>query len=121
MKGYHDLPFSTERIPQNKTAGPERKLTLRIPMSATAGYFGDFHSKVGRTVQIEPSLRLPSPENGNISKNRQRLSTDSTHNPLNWESGDRPLNCKSLPFAGFSAIVRGQFPDSSTAWLATQC
>jgi CRP/FNR family cyclic AMP-dependent transcriptional regulator len=39
----------------------------------------------------------------------------------NWESGDRPLKCKSTPLASFSAIVKGQFRDDRNAWLGTQC
>jgi hypothetical protein len=74
-----------------------------------SGEFGELHCKPADAVCIEPSLRPPSPENGNISKNRQRLSTISALIPSNRESGDRPLNCKRPPLAGFSANVRGQF------------
>jgi hypothetical protein len=39
------------------------------------------HCKPGRAVQIEPILRPLSPENGNISKNCQRLSAFSGRDP----------------------------------------
>jgi hypothetical protein len=35
--------------------------------------------------------------------------------------GDRPLNCKSPPLAGFSTIIKGQFSSGPAAWLAAQC
>src|SRR6266404_3732423 len=53
-------------------------------------------------VRIEPSLRLPSPKNGNISACGQRLLAIS---PLRWrnrEAGDGSLNWKSPPLAGLS-------------------
>jgi hypothetical protein len=45
----------------------------------------------------------------------------SPHNPANWESEDRPLNCKGPLLAGFSATVKGQLSHRQNAWLATQC
>jgi hypothetical protein len=71
------------------------------------GEFGEFALQPRRAVQIEPSLRTPSPENGNISKNCRRLSTISPRNRSNMESGDRSLNCKSPAIAGFSTKARG--------------
>ena len=41
------------------------------------GESGEFHCKLAHAVQIEPSLRPRSPENGNISTIRRRLSAIS--------------------------------------------
>jgi hypothetical protein len=38
----------------------------------------------------------------------------------NWESGDRLLNRKSPPLAGFSAVARGRFSSDQTAWLTRE-
>jgi hypothetical protein len=51
--------------------------------------FGKLHCKLGHAVQIEPGLRPRSPENGNISNIRRRLSTISLPQRPIWEPGDR--------------------------------
>jgi hypothetical protein len=81
----------------------------------------EFTATPRRSVQIEPGLRPQSPENGNISKNCRRFSTISASDPSNEASGERWLNCKTPPLAGFSAIAGGQVLSGPTAWLATQC
>ena len=64
----------------------------------------DLYSNVLRPVQIEPSLWLKSPQNGNYSMNGQRLSALSADTSGNREFGDRLRNCKSPPLAGFSPV-----------------
>jgi hypothetical protein len=46
----------------------------------------------GHAVQIEPGLQPPSPENGNISNIRRRLSAFLTKKWPNSEPGDRLQN-----------------------------
>jgi hypothetical protein len=69
---------------------------------------------------VEISLWSPSPKNGNISKDRRRLSTFLPRNPANWESGDRSRNCKSPPLAGFSVTLGDQFLSGQSAWLGRE-
>src|SRR6266704_5171734 len=73
--------------------------------------------RVRHAVQIEPSLRPPSPENGNTSKIRRRLSAISPSERSNSKSRDRQPICKSPPSAGFSAPTEGKFSEGGTAWL----
>src|ERR1700730_18594375 len=68
-------------------------------------------------VRIEPSLRAPSPENGNISACDQRRSAISPRGWRNREPGDRSPNSKSTLLAGISPATRDDFPECRTGWL----
>src|SRR6266852_3291561 len=72
-------------------------------------------------VRIEPGLRPPSPENGNISACGGRLLAIPPRRWRNREAGDRSLNQKSPLLAGISPTIRDGFPEGRTAWLAAQC
>ena len=53
-------------------------------------------------VAIEPSLRLQSPENGNICGAGRRLSAVGPAKTTKWEGGDRRLGRESPLLAGLS-------------------
>ena len=74
------------------------------------GEFGTFHCQLDQAVQIEPSLRQPSPKNGNNSEYGRRLSAISPLNPLNRESGEHLRNRKSPPMAGILRLLGGVSP-----------
>lgn len=71
-------------------------------------------------VQIEPGLRPQSPENGNFSKTRRRLSAISPSVRSNSEPRDQQPICKSPPLAGFSVTIEGKFSEGGTAWLISE-
>jgi hypothetical protein len=73
--------------------------------------------KLGRAVQIEPSLRPPSPKNGNFSNVRRRLPAILVGKCRKPEPGDWCLIRKSPPLAGFSAGKRDIFSEFRTGWL----
>jgi len=55
-------------------------------------------------VAIEPSLRLQSPENGNICGAGRRLSAVGPAKTTKWEGGDRRLGRESPLLAGLSHV-----------------
>src|SRR6202140_5770976 len=87
---------------------PARRSELGIPNlpAVVAENLVIFHSKQGPAVLIEPGLRALSPENGNISKIRRRLSANPSRKRPNPESRDQPPIRKSPPLAGISGINR---------------
>ena len=91
------------------------------PHRQSRGIFEGTNWRARHAVRIEPSLRLPSPKNGNISACGQRLSAISPRHWRNREAGDRSLNLKSPLLAGISPTIRDGLPGDRTAWLATQC
>ena len=70
-----------------------------------------------KTVMIEPSLRLQSPENGSFRGGDRRLSATSTLSLLNRERGDRPLDRKSPLIVGLSGLCGGSLSATGTGWL----
>jgi hypothetical protein len=81
------------------------------------GEFGEWHCKLGHAVQIEPSLRSPSPKNGNNSNIWRRLSANSQGKRPNSEPGDRWRIRKIPPLAGISGIAGGKISRRGSAWL----
>jgi hypothetical protein len=71
-------------------------------------------------VQIEPSLRPQSPENGNISNMSRRLSAIPSGNRPNAEFGDQLLIRKSPLLAGLSWITEEKVFKRRTAWLGRE-
>jgi hypothetical protein len=74
----------------------------------------------GHAVQIEPGLRPRSPENGNISNIRRRLSAISLPQRPIWEPGDRWPIRKSPLLAGISEVTEGKVSRRRTAWLGRE-
>src|SRR6202043_1602406 len=98
---------------------PARRSELGIPNlpAVVAENLVIFHSKQGRAVLIEPGLRSLSPENGNISNIRRRISADPSRKRPNPESRDQPPIRKSPPLAGISGIAEGRICRARTRWL----
>src|ERR1700722_3558275 len=59
-----------------------------------------FHSKQGPAVLIEPGLRSLSPENGNISNIRRRISANPSRKRPNPEARDQPPNSQEPAIGG---------------------
>ena len=72
-------------------------------------------------MRIEPSLRPPSPKNGNISAYSQRLLAISPCPWRNRKAGDRSLNLKSPLLAGISPTFRTAFLGTALAGFAAGC
>src|ERR1700716_4284451 len=68
------------------------------------------HCDTGHAVQIEPRLRSRSPENGNISNIRRRLSAISLRDWPNSASRDRPQFAKAPHWRGFLTLLRVKSP-----------
>jgi hypothetical protein len=79
-----------------------------------------FHCELGHAVPIEPSLRSPSAENGNIPVSGRRLSALSPRKGKNSEAGDQGPIRKRPPLAGLSESNRDVFPERRTAWLGRE-
>jgi hypothetical protein len=78
------------------------------------------HYVTRHAVQIEPGLQPQSPENGNISNIRRRLSAISSWKEPKVVSGDRPAICKSPPLAGISEVTKGKVSRRRTGWLGRE-
>ena len=68
------------------------------------------HCDTGHAVQIEPRLRSRSPENGNISNIRRRLSAISLRDWPNSASRDRPQFAKARHWRAFLRLLRVKSP-----------
>ena len=73
---------------------------------------------IGYAVQIEPGLRPQSPENGNISNIRRRLSAISLPETPIPKPGDRSPIRKSRPLAGLCGTVEAKVSGRRTGWHA---
>ena len=62
------------------------------------------HCRPPLAVAIEPSLRLQSPENGNICGAGRRLSAVGAAKTTKWEGGDRRLGRETPLLAGLSHV-----------------
>ena len=86
-----------------------------LPM-AKAESLASYTASSTTQCRSKPSLRSPSPENGNISAGGRRLLAISPIRSRNRKAGDRLLNWKSPPLAGLSTSIRdATFPRTTHA------
>ena len=113
---------STPETRDRRKSIPARRSALQSELgipnlpAVVAENLAIFHSKQGPAVLIEPGLRSLSPENGNISNIRRRLSANPSRKRPNPESRDQPPIRKSPPLAGISGIAEGRISRRRTGW-----